>query len=208
MNYRFLATLTIVAAMTAHAYASGKPTAEEFRINARNAGIFGKWGAVVRCPSGTYATGVALSIEPRKGRDHDDTGANRVRLYCTTPNGNRESVLESDGRLFGTWSETYRCPRGQVLYAYRLGLERHLGSGHDDTMANSLEMRCRRPKSYGEPTGVVTLKIMGPFHDRWTAWESCPVNSSIAGMQTKDEEGLHSDGDDTALNDVAFYCKR
>ena len=76
----------------------------------------------------------------------------------------------------------------------------------DDTAANWIKFKCRRPRD-------------GRNYDLWTDekgfWGKygnfsgeCPLYSAICGLSVKFEEYRGIFRDDTALNDVKFHCCR
>lgn len=81
--------------------------------------------------------------------------------------------------------------------------------GGDDTSANYINFRCR-PFETEENTNLTeTILSVAPGHGIWGTWsewtDSCEPDQAICGIRTKVESG-QGDGDDTALNDVLFYC--
>ncbi|XP_060560877.1 vitelline membrane outer layer protein 1-like [Ruditapes philippinarum] len=96
------------------------------------------------------------------------------------------------------------CPDNTFLKEFALQVEddRH---GGDDTAANYIKFKCGRMDSE-RPTFELE---QAPGHGFWGTmggWsKACPTNSSICGIQTRVEDDQHG-GDDTALNDVKFFC--
>ncbi|KAK3576978.1 hypothetical protein CHS0354_005981 [Potamilus streckersoni] len=79
------------------------------------------------------------------------------------------------------------------------------GGAIDDTSANYVKFTCRDLTSDNNQTELAHP----PGHGLWGSYggwsESCPINSAICGIQTRIEASQHG-GDDTALNDVKFFC--
>ena len=82
-----------------------------------------------------------------------------------------------------------------------------LQGSSDDTAANYLKFKCRQPRK-----GITVRLILQPYDkgnwDVFGSWSGrCPTDSTICGLSVK-TESIQGSGDDTALNDVRFYCCR
>lgn len=97
-------------------------------------------------------------------------------------------------RRWGAWSEPLWCPRRGFLVAFSLRVEAPETYG-DNTAANNVRFRCSDGTELEGP-GLT----WGDFGE-WS--KPCP--KGMCGLQTKVEQprGLW---DDTALNDVRFFC--
>ncbi|NWS75789.1 VMO1 protein, partial [Crotophaga sulcirostris] len=152
-----------------------------------NGSHWGKWGSRQFCRYG-YAKGFALKV--------------KSALFSTT------SSLCSDLHrhysqcffllLFlvffvrwGTWTSFQICPKGHLI-SFSLRTEESQGEG-DDTAANNLQFRC-----LDEAVLIGDGLSWGTFGP-WS--KSC----NICGLQTK-VESPQGFGDDTALNNVKFFC--
>jgi hypothetical protein len=158
------------------------------------------------CPAEMGAVGFALKIEAPCG-GCDDTALNQVRLYCSNVAGTDSTAVESSGGVWGSWGQPVFCPHGQFMYAYRMGYEPYQGGGDsDDTGANSVYAWCRPPTEWRKPE--TEIRVVGPFDKAKTGRPSCIFDSVIVGVKAHVEPPQGRGTDDTALNDVAFYCKR
>ncbi|KAL4217959.1 Vitelline membrane outer layer protein 1 [Mactra antiquata] len=176
-----------------------------------NGGQYGYWSQAEFCPLGTYASGYSLKIEPNQFFG-DDTALNAIRLLCSDKQGHRNIThqISSVQGPYGSWSKEEVCLQSydvsSFLTAFQLQVEPPQGAG-DDTMANFVHFKCR---PFGDdPALNETILTLAPGHGSWGTWsnwtESCDANEAICGIQTKVEQVQGSD-DDTALNDVVFYC--
>ncbi|KAK2850886.1 hypothetical protein Q5P01_007162 [Channa striata] len=103
--------------------------------------------------------------------------------------------LEGDGMTWGSWgswSET--CPNGYIC-----GLQTRVKAPRglrDDTALDNVFM-C-------SGSGV-QLEGNGLSWGSWGSWSLKCSRGAICGLRTR-VEGPQGDGDDTALNDVQFFC--
>ncbi|ELK24089.1 Vitelline membrane outer layer protein 1 like protein [Myotis davidii] len=158
-------------------------------IEVTNGGPWGDWAWPEMCPDGFFTIGFSIKVEPPQGIPGDDTAMNGIRLHCS-----RGHKVESESGRWGAWSEPLWCPHGSFLVAFSLRVEAPK-TLEDNTGANNVRFRCSDGKELEGP-GLA----WGDFGS-WS--EPCP--KGICGLQTKVQRprGLP---DDTAMNDVRFFC--
>ncbi|XP_041649441.1 vitelline membrane outer layer protein 1 homolog [Cheilinus undulatus] len=164
-------------------------------LSVNNGGQWGDWHNADMCPENYYAIGFSLRVEGFQG-DGDDTALNGIRLYCSTDNRHGYiPTVESHNGFWGDWTSPQYCPTG-VLTAFQLRVEPPIGSG-DDTAANNIKFQCSSNR---------ILEGQGKGWGDYGGWSNTCYDGGICGIKTKVEEVLGGGGDDTALNDVHFYC--
>ncbi|XP_028660102.1 vitelline membrane outer layer protein 1 homolog [Erpetoichthys calabaricus] len=162
-------------------------------ITVSNGANWGDWQFTDMCPEGMYARGFNLKVEEQQGRG-DDTALNAIRLYCSSSSSSYpDYYIQSGAGRWGSWTNVQWCSYG-FLTAFKLKVEKYQGSG-DDTAANDIIFKC----SNGD-----FIPGNGQIWGEWgETSNSC--SKGIRGIQTRIEEP-QGDGDDTALNDVRFFC--
>ncbi|XP_063159003.1 vitelline membrane outer layer protein 1 homolog [Candoia aspera] len=170
-------------------------------IGVSNGGPWGPWTWQEMCPQETYATGVSLKVEPYQGQAKDDTALNGIRLYCTRGSHGEKSeakTVESQSNVWGQWTTSLWCPQGTYLTSFSLRVE-HVPRGiHDYMGATNVRFACSNGK---------VLEGQGLPWGEYGAWSpSC--KKGLCGIQTKQESIRGVLMDDSALNDVRFFCCR
>ncbi|KAM9450373.1 vitelline membrane outer layer protein 1-like [Clarias gariepinus] len=165
-------------------------------IKVNNGGKWGSWGRIEMCPAGTYAIGFGLKVEQSQ-KGGDDTALNGISLRCSGPSLDTPSsaTVRSDEGSWGSMTQDTWCSSGGVLTSFQLRVEGPQRFG-DDTAANNIKFKC----SSGE-----ILTGDGMSWGRWGEWSACCHGEKICGIQTRVERPQRVK-DDTALNDVQFYC--
>ncbi|KAM9451685.1 vitelline membrane outer layer protein 1-like [Clarias gariepinus] len=95
---------------------------------------------------------------------------------------------------WGVWTQDIWCKNG-VLSAFQLRVE-NFQENDDDTAVNNIRFLC---------TSGEILTGNGMSWGEWGKWSPSCNGAGICGIQTR-VEPMQFTGDDTALNDVRFYC--
>ncbi|XP_062993313.1 vitelline membrane outer layer protein 1 homolog [Elgaria multicarinata webbii] len=151
------------------------------------------------CPEDTYATGFSLKVESYKGKAEDDTALNGIRLHCTHGSHSDKSkahTVESQSGTWGQWAEPIWCPQGSYLTRFSLRVEQPRAGLQDGMGATNIRFAC---------SGRETLEGRGLSWGEYGEW-SPPCTKGLRGIQTKQEPIRGVLVDDTALNDVRFFC--
>lgn len=161
-------------------------------------GPWGEWRSQEMCPHGTFAFGFAHQVEGKQGSG-DDTALNGIRLRCGSypdPGQTTAGLATSGTGIWGDWSEFRSC-EDDFVTAVTMRIEDWQKEG-DDTAAVDIQFRCR---------GGTVLSVPPDLDwGKWKAWQECPDNTAICGIQTKVEPRGGGNFDDTALNDAKFVC--
>ncbi|XP_045168851.2 vitelline membrane outer layer protein 1-like [Mercenaria mercenaria] len=175
-------------------------------LTVTNGGRWGDWGPVQYCPKGSYAIGYDMKIEPKQ--KVDNTALNAIKLVCESLEGNESGEITSTQGHWGSWVGRTFCPSesgGRLhLTSFDLQVQQKQGFFKDDTAANYVKFRCR--SGSGRQYEIVKPPGHGLF-GTWGAWsDECTLGTSICGIMTRVEKPRGPFRDDTALNDVKFYC--
>ncbi|KAM9450369.1 vitelline membrane outer layer protein 1 homolog [Clarias gariepinus] len=164
---------------------------------------WGTWGLKEMCPNGYYAAGFSLKVAGywESLLIGDNTALNGIRLHCV--NSHRGSgpysdyaTVQSDTGSWGKWTDIQWCNSG-MLQSFQLRVEPYQGTMWDDTAANNIKFKCSGDDE--------EIKGAGMSWGDWGSWSDPCTGTGICGIQTIVEEPKGV-GDDTALNDVRFYC--
>lgn len=182
-------------------------------LSVNNGGIWGEWGNPEYCPAGTIASGYIMKIEPKQFSG-DDTSLNAIRLICSDPGGIDRGRITSLEGPFGSWTSEKSCTTGTYLVDFQLQVEigTEKKTGLDNSCANYVKFHCRDLAGNNNVAELVLPPGTG-FWGSWGSWsETCGPNSAICGLSARTENGqgpgfgVQGSDDDTALNDVLFYC--
>uniref|UniRef100_A0A8C6Y536 DPH-type MB domain-containing protein n=1 Tax=Naja naja TaxID=35670 RepID=A0A8C6Y536_NAJNA len=149
-----------------------------------------------RCEQDLNKKDPTVQVETYRGAS-DDTSLNGIRLFCSTEQTNNIMyTVESEPGEYGHWSGVRWCPRNGILRSFQLKVEPEQGAG-DDTAVNNIRFRCSN--------GLQLEEAGGPFGE-YSEWSTPCERGGICGLQTKQEPYQGIFIDDTALNDVRFFC--
>ncbi|XP_045192211.2 vitelline membrane outer layer protein 1 homolog [Mercenaria mercenaria] len=179
-------------------------------LTVKNGGPYGLWFTPQFCPEGTFANGFNMKYQHRNGPDADNTALNAISLQCADKNGVQQKLhrpIQSAAGHRGQWTRDNFCPKGKdaplFLQRFALRVQTKKQTG-DDTMANEIRFSCRDLQRIHHPHKLVG-HIAGAEGEYGQWSKKCPKGSAICGIQTR-IEGHLSKGDNTALNDVRFFC--
>jgi hypothetical protein len=152
---------------------------------------WGDWGFAEFCVYPHYAIGFRTKVEASCGKC-DDTALNAIQLLCSDG-----QVITSSEGPWGGWASSFaRCASNEKLIGFQIRVEPDQGSG-DDTATNAVKMICSN------------RQVLSSLEERWGYWYGepliCPPTTYICGIKTQ-LEPHQGRGDDTALNNVQFYC--
>ncbi|KAG2486768.1 hypothetical protein HYH03_014567 [Edaphochlamys debaryana] len=152
------------------------------------AGDWGAWSAMARCPGNSYAVRADLRLEAPQGSGplQDDTAANSVRLGCSDG-----TVLAPNDGYWGSWQGWKSCAAGQYLCGMRVR--------GDDTALNGIAIAC------SPVPGGTELVVEAGDWGMWSAMARCPGNSYAVGADLR-LESAQAGSDDTAANSVRLKC--
>lgn len=179
-------------------------------LTVSNGGPWGIWGPAQFCSNGSYAVGYDMKIE-RKKLLRDNTALNAIKLICETAGGKVTGEVTSTVGHWGSWVGPARCQthgrRRMYLTSFDLQVEApKKGIFKDNTAANFVKFKCRDYCGKEMPVELVKPPGHG-FWGTWGNWSAeCPHFTTICGIQTKVQKPRGFFHDDTALNDVKFFC--
>ncbi|CAG2225348.1 Vitelline membrane outer layer protein 1 homolog [Mytilus edulis] len=172
-------------------------------LSVTNGGYFGNWANEEFCRKGHYAVGYRMKIE---GPHTDRSELNVIEIICGSRGSDRCGDTASSGQqVWGNWTGEALCPAKTFLTSFSLQVEKY-NATKDSTGANYVRFRCRSFKDnlfdfdLSFPPGYGKYGAYGEWSD------ACPVNSAICGLKTKIQAAQGAGFDDTALNDVKFFC--
>ncbi|XP_071142289.1 vitelline membrane outer layer protein 1 homolog isoform X2 [Mytilus edulis] len=189
-----------------------------------------------RCCEITYITSSRECKLDQSGCCHSDfdyiSGTNLIQRDRTHVVNKTLSV--TNGGSLGIWASAEFCTRGHYAIGFRMKIEPPHGDNtelnaiaivcgsrasdrcgdmassgqqvnEDSTGANYVRFRCRYFKDEFDAVDLNYPPGYGPYgsYGEWS--DACPMHSAICGLQTK-VEAHQGYGDDTALNDVIFFC--
>ncbi|KAL3881967.1 hypothetical protein ACJMK2_028349 [Sinanodonta woodiana] len=202
--------LLLFARMYVEAFIVQQGSREQDAVQAlivHNGEWWGTWHRPEFCPKGSFANGYSMKIEWDQNGG-DDTSLNSIKLRCIFEDGSFAGEVASGQGPWGTWHSLHICPSipGELnlLTSFVLKVEPDQGGG-DDTGVSAIKFTCRSTSTGSKDIILNNGGDDGPFgyYGSWS--ESCHPGSFICGLRTK-IENEQGNGDDTALDDIQFYC--
>ncbi|XP_069505884.1 vitelline membrane outer layer protein 1 homolog [Ambystoma mexicanum] len=128
-------------------------------------------------------------------------GLAALLLLCTCVDGRTPSntISVPNGGPWGDWEFMDMCPAKQYARGFSLKIEPRRGSA-DDTSVNGIRLICPGP-------GSETLQFVESAVGRWGNWSSVLwCSEGIIQSFALRVEVSQGDGDDTAVNNIKFFC--
>ncbi|KAK3596433.1 hypothetical protein CHS0354_033396 [Potamilus streckersoni] len=178
-------------------------------LSVDNGGQWGDWHEPDFCADGTFASGYKMKIEPPQGNG-DDTALNAITLQCEDAKKSMYGgQVRSGSGYWGDWSGFSTCKfqtgTQDFLTAFSLQVEPPQGGSVDDTAANFVKFMCQDLPATKDQYELALYPGKGVWGSYGGWSKKCPMQSAICGIQTRIEKPQGKD-DDTALNDVRFFC--
>lgn len=165
-------------------------------VESTNGEEWGYWQEEAYCNPGLYVRGLTIRVEKPQGSG-DDTALNNIQLHCADRNGTvREKFMSKGAHEWGEWGNDTLCGYGDFLRGFALRVQPPQESG-DDTAVNSIQFKCS--------DGTEREPLNGGTWGDWGEYQYCSPGSVVCGMSLRIEP-QQGNGDDTAVNDVKFYC--
>ncbi|XP_063419984.1 vitelline membrane outer layer protein 1 homolog isoform X2 [Mytilus trossulus] len=169
-----------------------------------NGGVLGDWADEEICTKGHYAIGYKMKIE--NPYEDDNTDLNAIEIICGSRGGVQCGETASSGQQkWGDWTGDALCPENTFLTSFSLQVQKFNVESTENVGASYVKFKCRNFKDSVREFNLSYLPGYGAFgsYGEWS--DACPVNSAICGIQTNIQPHI-KEGDDTALNDVKFFC--
>ncbi|XP_076099030.1 vitelline membrane outer layer protein 1-like isoform X1 [Mytilus galloprovincialis] len=175
-------------------------------LTVSNGDAFGAWTTMELCPPESFAIGYDMKIEPDQ-HSGDDTALNSIKLICGSKDGHYGSTVTSGEGSWGSWVGSTMCSYSTnqtYLTSFALQVELLQPGDRDDVAATYVKFWCsdldiKDEHKIAHPPGHGLLGVYG------NQSEKCNPGSAICGLQTNIEAPIFF-GDDTALNNVRFFC--
>ncbi|XP_060604351.1 vitelline membrane outer layer protein 1-like [Ruditapes philippinarum] len=182
-------------------------------LTVMNTHDWGTWGVAEYCFNNTYAVGYDIKIEKHQGIFFDDTALNGIKLICepNDVNNNMQNTVNSTVGPWGRWFGEAHCERQgnrkRFLTSFNLQVEPRQQI-LDDSSVNYVKFKCR--DLHGTLPSYELAKARLPGYGIWGEYGSwsdeCSFGTAICGIRTRVSEPQGMFGDDTALDDVMFFC--
>ncbi|RNA41172.1 vitelline membrane outer layer 1 -like protein [Brachionus plicatilis] len=168
---------------------------------------WGDWHDPVFCPGYSFAVGVDIKFE-RYVWAGDDTHLNAIRLTCDDTASTKVERVHLENDILGLLGESAKlahfftkeqlsngCDNMGKFIGFKFEAEPRISG--DDTAGNMITMYCE-----GKGSVWFNLQYFGTKIKETKKY--CPDGQAICGIRTQIEPKVK--GDNTALNNVDFYC--
>ncbi|XP_060585461.1 vitelline membrane outer layer protein 1 homolog [Ruditapes philippinarum] len=176
-----------------------------------------------------YAVLSAFKIEDYQEFPHDNTALNGIRLICKNTNGTIvDRNVTSKVGPFGKWVGETVCEKinGVQLYLTSFALQVHripnqtelealslseVLNGNDDlydnTAVNYVKFKCRDLAGNQPSRDLIKVPRRGKMGQYGNWSPECPASTAFRVLSTRvDNYEYRNFVDDTAINDIKFYC--
>ena len=115
---------------------------------------------------------------------------------------NSELITSPPLTNWGTWGVLDRCPEGTYAQGFQITSEKWIGPIFDYTSLNGVRLFCGDPLDPSTPSITSSVGSWGKPRNLYR----CGAGEYITGFQLKVEKGSVIDFDETATNNIRFYC--
>jgi hypothetical protein len=160
---------------------------------------FGLWKSQVYCPDEYYAIGFKHRTDFTPFGS-DATALNSLMLKCFNSETASIIYIQSYEGLWGDWSDWINCENDYFMRGYNLG---YYTTYKPEVGAIAMKSKCLNGLEI-TPTQYYDMKKS--FSWDWRGFVSCSHGSAICGLNIRYVDAQGALIDDSAMEDVEFYC--